>query len=240
MDQYDKLAVFYDKVISGKDHTSPYVISRLKKFHKNAQSLLELGCGTGDVMAGFKELYRLTGIDSSKGMLKIASRKIPSAKFIEGDIRSFIPVEKFDAVICVYDTLNHITLFNDWKRIFRNVSEMLNEKGVFIFDVNSVYKLNMMEQISPLIHRFDYHYLIMDVKKRSSSVFNWNLKVFENKGGRKFELTECNIPEAAFEAGKIMNALSERFDVVRVEEESGRKITSVTERIYFICKKKSS
>lgn len=79
-------------------------------------------------MAGLKELYRLTGIDSSKGMLKIASRKIPSAKFIEGDIRSCIPVEKFDAVICVYDTLNHITLFNDWKRIFRNVSEMLNKK----------------------------------------------------------------------------------------------------------------
>ncbi len=239
MEQYDRLAGFYDKVISGKEHTAPYVISALKKYHPRAMTLLELGCGTGDVLAGLADRFELSGIDSSAEMLRIARKKIPAAKYYHGDIRTKITKERFDAIICVYDTLNHITLFNHWKKVFSNAERMLNENGIFIFDVNSGYKLNMLSRITPLVHRFEKNFLIMDVDKRSENLFNWNLKVFENTSGDKFRLTECNIPESAFDTDRITDALEQKFVLLRVEDESRKRVTAKTERIYFICRKKS-
>ena len=238
MEQYDRLAGFYDKVISGKEHTAPYVISVLKKYHPRTKTLLELGCGTGDVLAGLAERFELTGIDSSAEMLRIARKKLPSVKYFHGDIRYKLTEERFDAVICVYDTLNHITLFNQWKKVFSNAEKMLNENGVFIFDVNSAYKLNMLSRITPLVHRFEKNFLIMDVDKRTENLFNWNLKVFENTSGDKFRLTECNIPESAFDIERISESLRQVFILLRVEDEYGKRVNSKTERIYFICRKK--
>ncbi|MBX7041822.1 MAG: class I SAM-dependent methyltransferase [Ignavibacteria bacterium] len=240
MKQYDRLARYYDGVISGKDISAPYVISAIRRFNPRAKTILELGCGTGDVLKGLADRFELTGIDSSAQMLKIAEKKIPGANFIKGDIRHPAVAGRFDAVICMYDTINHVTLLTDWKRIFRNVQNALNDNGLFIFDVNTPYKLKMLERISPLVHEFGRNILIMDIRKTGANVFNWNLRVFENLNGPHFRLLEENISEAVFETGRIMTELEKFFDVLRTEDENGRKAVLKAERVYFICRKKKS
>ncbi len=239
MKQYDKISGFYDQVISGKDATAPYVTSRLQKFFPEAKTLLELGCGTGDVLKGLKTKFRLTGIDSSREMLKIARGKLPRAEFLHGDIRAPIRGRKFDAVICVYDTLNHVPLFSGWKKVFRSASAMLDSNGIFIFDVNTPYKLSMLEGISPMIHSFRKHFLIIDVSRISSTSYNWNLKIFENTGNDNFRLVECDIEESVFDAGRIASELYRNFELLRIEDEDGKRISDTTHRIYFVCRKKS-
>lgn len=240
MKQYDRLAEYYDDVISGKDVSAPYVISAIRRFNPRAKTLLELGCGTGDVLKGLANRFELTGVDSSPEMLRIAEKKIPGAKFIRGDIRHFEIAGTFDAVICMYDTINHIKLLTDWRRIFRNVRNALNDNGLFIFDVNTPYKLSMLERISPLVHEFGRNILIMDIRKTGTNVFNWNLKVFENVNGPDYRLVEENIGEAVFETGRIVKELEKFYEVIRTEEEVGRKAGRKSERIYFICRKKKS
>lgn len=238
MEQYNALAEYYDKVITEKDRTAPFVRKAILRHMKEAVTVLELGCGTGEVLSGLVKHYRVSGIDSSGEMLRIARRKLPGTTLIKGDIRKCRLDSGFDAVICVYDTINHLTLFSEWKKVFANAASMLNEKGLFIFDVNTCYKLMMMERISPLVHCFDGSYLIMDVKKRSRDVYNWNLKVFSRKSGNMYALTESDIREACFDLHRILPALSQKFDVLSIEEEDGRKVNEETERIYFICRKK--
>ncbi len=98
----------------------------------------------------------------------------------------------------------------------------------------------MLERISPLVHEFGRNILIMDIRKTGTNVFNWNLKVFENVNGPDYRLVEENIDEAVFETSRILTELEKSFDVLRTEEEDGRKAGPKAERVYFICRKKKS
>ena len=54
----------------------------------------------------------LTGLDQSPEMLALAERKVPRARLIQGDMSSFSLGERFDVVICVFDSLNHLLTFD--------------------------------------------------------------------------------------------------------------------------------
>ena len=86
----------------------------VRQYHPKAKQLLELGCGTGTMLSHLSGKYSCTGIDNSREMLKIAKRKAPYAEVFEGDITDFELDTTFDAVICPFDTINHLTTFNDW------------------------------------------------------------------------------------------------------------------------------
>ena len=239
---YDNIAGFYDSVLGDSRETEKYILNKVKELfksdHQSKPEALELGCGTGNNLLFLKNKLSLTGIDSSAGMLKIARHKLPESVFHRKDFRKFDLKKKFDLILCLYDTINHITLFSDWKRIFGNVHSHLNKNGLFIFDINTLHKLDFIASVSPVMNKFDNSYLIVNVKKLNANVFNWNLKVFENTGGRNFKLTETDIRESSFEISRIKEELSKYFRIIKIEEETGKRMSRNSERLYFICRKK--
>ena len=60
--------------------------------------VLELGCGTGELLHTVKPSIGV-GIDFSENMLNIAREKYPDLKFILADAEDFTLKEKFDYVI---------------------------------------------------------------------------------------------------------------------------------------------
>ena len=66
-------------------------ITRYTRFIRNVKHsghILDAGCGTGRFVKYFmRDGYRVTGIDVSKAMLKIAIRANPDAEFIKMDMR---------------------------------------------------------------------------------------------------------------------------------------------------------
>jgi SAM-dependent methyltransferase len=235
--EYNIIAKFYDSVIGQSNEFENYVKNIINKYNKNAKSILELGCGTGNNIKKLSTDFNVTGIDFSKHMLKIAKKKVPDGKFYLKDIRNLNLKIKFDVIICLYDTINHLRLFNDWKKLFDDVYKHLNENGLFIFDINTIYKLENISDISPVAHKFDSNYLIIDVRKISKNTFNWNLKVFENKNQNNFIMHEVNIKESSFEIEKNVTELSKYFIVKRIEDENKKKADTDTERVYFVCQK---
>lgn len=241
--EYDKIADVYDKVIGDFSDTSEYLNRTLKKFFirgKDKPSLLELGCGTGNNLINLKDRFSLTGIDTSSKMLSAAKKKITDAEFYLRDIRSFSFGKKFDIVLCLYDTINHLIRFGEWKKLFRNVSGHLKDSGIFIFDINTLYKLNNFAAVSPLINNIENDYLIADIRRLSANVFNWNLKIFKNTIRKNYKLTEADIKEASFDVKIIKDELKKNFEIIRTEEESGIRADKQSERIYFICKKRKN
>lgn len=240
-DSYNKIAGFYDSVIGDYSDTTEFLDLYLKKFEKKGKhlpELLELGCGTGNNLYPLRNKFNLTGIDISGQMLKIARKKIPEAQLLQSDIRDFSFDKKFDVAICLYDTINHLTLFSDWKRVFRCVHMNLKDSGLFIFDINTLYKLENLALISPVINKTGSDFLIADISRQSKNVFNWNLKVFKNLKSNVFQLTEVNIKESSFELSKLISELNSYFKVLKTVEESGKKADENSERIYFVCRKK--
>ncbi|MBK8549950.1 MAG: class I SAM-dependent methyltransferase [Ignavibacteria bacterium] len=235
---YDIIAAYYDKVIGKGYETNDYIRKKINRYNKNVKTVLELGCGTGSNLLHFDKDIAITGIDISVEMLKIAKNKLPGCKFYQQDIRTFSLNKKFDLIICLYDTLNHVLLFSDWKKIFKNADKHLNDKGLFIFDINTLAKLEYISAVSPFMHEFDSNYLIVNVKKIFRNTFNWNLKIFENKRHNMFSLLEQNIKESSFETDKISNELLKYFNIKRIDDENGRKVKYDNERVFFVCQKK--
>lgn len=235
---YNDIAKFYDGVLGKFNEPHGYIRKKINKFHTGAKTLLELGCGTGNNILILKKYFEVSGMDISEQMLKIALKKNPTTKFYLQDMKTFSIDKKFDVILCLYDTINHLTLFSDWKKLFNNVCLHLNKNGVFIFDINTLFKLRIISEISPFINKSGLNYLIFDVKKISANVFNWNIKIFENKNGNKFKLCEVNIKESSFETTKIINEARKYFLIKAIEEENGKKANAESERIYFVCQKK--
>jgi cyclopropane fatty-acyl-phospholipid synthase-like methyltransferase len=84
-----------------------------------------LACGTGSVLKHLAKHYDVCGFDLSKEMLSIARHKVPRARLLRQGMVSFCLAERFDAICCVFDSINHVLTFADWKRLFATVHQHL-------------------------------------------------------------------------------------------------------------------
>lgn len=137
---YDALAECYDS-FAGYDYDdiSALISSVLYSFNISGK-VLDLACGTGEVTARLCEFgFDMTGLDLSDNMLLKAEEKC-NAKFVKGDMSDFSFKEKFSAVISTIDGINHLESIDKVKKAFCCVYNCLEAEGLFIFDINSVYK----------------------------------------------------------------------------------------------------
>lgn len=108
----------------------------LSKLSDNAQ-ILDLCCGAGLVVGALLEKkYDAIGLDGSEKLLEFAKENVPNGKFILADARDFKINIQFDAVISVFDSLNHILNIKDMNSVFNSVFCHLKSDGYFLFDLN--------------------------------------------------------------------------------------------------------
>lgn len=244
VNNYDKIAKFYDDMISRSFKSAQFIKNLINEYNSNVSDILELGCGTGSVLEVLAYDFNVTGIDQSSEMLKIAGKKLPRhgsnrAKFYRQSMYDFKLDKKFDAVICVYDTINHLTRFSQWKKLFRNVREHLKPSGVFVFDINTISKLDNLSFISSFVNKFKNNYLVMDVKKIRKNVYNWDLKVFENIKDNNYKLYTENIEEVSFPIKKIREELIKNFVIKKIITKDSKRVSGSSDRVYFVCKRRN-
>ena len=107
----------------------------------DAKNVLELGCGTGSILKCLHDAYQVSGLDVSGKMLSVARKKVPSSKLFGQDMVDFRIDGRFDVIFCVFDSINHVRRFSDWKKVFAAVFRHLFPGGCFIFDINTQRKL---------------------------------------------------------------------------------------------------
>jgi SAM-dependent methyltransferase len=237
MPSYEIFAKFYDAVMGDESETAKRVSALLRVSKPGARKVLELGCGTGSILKHLQHSYEVSGLDLSTKMLSIARKKVPRAKFTQQDMVDFQIDERFDAVLCVFDSINHIRRFSDWKRVFARVRQHLSPGGCFIFDINTQRKLERLIAAPPWVHRFERNLLIIDVTALANHASNWNIKVFEHVNRASYALHEEDIVEVSFPVGKIIGALRSHFVDVRVVDPDRRQPSGKSERLFFIAKR---
>lgn len=168
-------------------------------------------------------------------MLQVAARKVPNAKLYHQNMVDFTIDEKFDVILCVFDSINHLLDFDDWKKMFANVKKHLNPNGLFIFDINTQEKLTRTIAESPWVKPFDENIMIMDVVDAGSGVSNWNIKVFEKMDGNKYELHEENIHEISFPIKQVETELKNIYKEVTIKDKFRKTPDAPIDSIYFIC-----
>ena len=236
MTNYDLFAKHYDEVMGSRPKNAAELQQLISKHHPRAKTILELACGTGSILQHFSKRYGVYGLDLSSGMLSLARNKVPSGKFSQQDMTKFKLKEKFDVILCVFDSINHLLKFSDWQKVFKRAYEHLNEGGVLIFDMNTHVKLKRVIDAPAWVFLFNKHVMIMDVTDAGKGVSNWNIKVFEHKRKNQYALYEENIQEKTFPLRQVKAAL-EQFRKVDVVDTSRKRPSTKSERLVFVCKK---
>jgi predicted TPR repeat methyltransferase len=237
MASYDTFYKFYDAIMGNRAEATERLRKLIRKAHPHAKTVLELGCGTGSVLKRLAKDYEVTGLDLSRKMLAIAKRKTPKARLYHRDMVRFRLPQQFDVICCVFDSINHVLSFTGWKNMFANVQRHLAEGGVFIFDINTQKALDRHIAGPPWVHRFGHNLLIMDITGAQRNISNWNIKVFEQATGNKYLLHEEDIQEASFPVRDIVRALRAHFRRVETTDPNGKRPSSKSERVYFVCRK---
>lgn len=99
--------------------------------------LLDLCCGTGRISRILAERgFRVTGLDGSEGMLEFARQEAPGAHFARADARTFTLGEPADAVLSLFDSLNHVTGPGELEQVFARIFDALVPGGRLLFDLN--------------------------------------------------------------------------------------------------------
>ena len=118
MASYRAFAHFYDAVQGDGSEHAAFLRKLIEGHRPSAQTVLELACGTGSILKQLRPDYEVTGLDLSAPMLEVAAEKVPGVRLVEGDMTRFALGERFDVVLCVYDSINHLLEFPQWERVF--------------------------------------------------------------------------------------------------------------------------
>ena len=95
-------------------------------------SVLDVGCGAGVPIArSLSRMYRVTGVDVSRDMVRLARRNVPEGEFFCEDVMSVeFDEESFDAVVAFY-SIFHLPR-EEHRGLFERIYRWLRPGGYFL------------------------------------------------------------------------------------------------------------
>lgn len=144
---YGSFAEFYDGLMEDAQYERrcEYILELLKRHGHNAGLTLDLACGTGSLTVELKKRgVDVYGVDGSVEMLSKAAQKCAeeglNILFLNQQMQELDLYGTIDTCVCMLDSINHITDMELVRQTFDRVGLFMNNDGLFIFDVNTVYK----------------------------------------------------------------------------------------------------
>ena len=105
---------------------------------KSGGSAIDLGCGSGFQSVALNDLgYHVVALDSSEKLLGglIERSQARAMRAIRGDIRelsTFVTHSSADVIVCMGDTLTHLSHREDVSKLFQSVANILKPSGLFV------------------------------------------------------------------------------------------------------------
>ena len=142
MEAYGGFALVYDEFMDNVDYHQwcDYAAKLLTKYGAKDGTLVEIGCGTGTgTMLLHEKGYNMIGIDLSQEMLEIAESKKEEEDivYVLQDATNLQLPYAVPAMVSIGDSMNYITDYGDFTKVFERVNEYLEDDGVFVFDLKT-------------------------------------------------------------------------------------------------------
>ncbi len=191
MNSYNQFAFVYDLLtqnISYPDRAA-YFDQLIQKFSGPKKGiLLDLACGTGSLSEEFALLgYDVIGADASPDMLSIAMQKKAETghdiTYLCQKMQALDLYGTIDAAVCALDSINHLIHTQDVQKTFNRVSLFMNPGGVFVFDVNSLYKHDNILSDRAYIYDYEDVYCVWQNTPLPNHTTRIDLTIFELENG---------------------------------------------------------
>ena len=138
--------------------------------------------------------YDMIGIDSSPMMLTQAQEKkyeyeLPML-FLCQDMTDLDLFGTIDAAVCTLDSLNHLETADDIRKTIAKVGLFMNHGGIFIFDVNTIYKHREILGNNTFVYDCDDVYCVWQNQLSEDDSVEISLDIFEYDDGAYFRESE--------------------------------------------------
>lgn len=218
MTGYSTFARYYDSLTANIDYKkrAGYFHEIIKRY-KNTEGtiLLDLACGTGSISEEMAKIgYDVIGVDYSDEMLGIAlDKKFDSGlniQYLCQDMRKLDLYGSMDITICALDSINHLNSLADVKKVFKNVALFSEPQGLFIFDINTLYKHRNVLANNTFTYETDNVFCVWEnTLVEDTDEVKMNLEFFELEENGLYSRTSDSFSEKAYSEESIEELLRE-------------------------------
>lgn len=233
---YETFSYYYDSLMDPTFYEDYY---HFINEHAIFDEVLELGCGTGEIALRLaKDNKQVFASDLSTDMLEVAKQKAMAQNvnmmFQRVDMTDFKTSHQVDLILCLCDSINYVLDENKVKQTFANVYESLKDKGTFIFDIDSLYKTDVILN--------DYH----ENEEDEEFAFRWDVELLDKgyvhhrvyiEDKIEKEVVKEDHYQKTYEVSQYLDWLKETgFEYVEYYGEF-KEYDEMSERIIFVCRK---
>lgn len=249
MEAYTGFAEVYDLFMDNVPYEewSRYLMGILEEYQVSQGLVLELGCGTGKMTRLLAQAgYDMIGVDNSEEMLQLAKEAEGEAEdilYLLQDMRDFELYGTVRAVVSVCDSLNYILEEEELLTVFQLVNNYLDPGGVFIFDLNTLYKYReILGENTICENREEGSFIWENYYDEEEQVNQYDLTLFVQEPDssglyRKYEETHF---QRGYELSRVIELLQQAgMEYINAFDAFTREpVKTDSERIYVIAREK--
>lgn len=247
MESYRDFSLLYDNLIQ-KDvdykQWADYIFTLFEKFGIKPGLVADLGCGTGSLTCELAEGgCEMIGIDKSSDMLLLAREKAERRGldiiFLNQDMSKFKLYGSVCAIVSSLDSVNYLTSIKQLESLFRQAAFYLDPGGIFIFDVNSKYKMEKILGNNTFIYdEGDLYYSWESRYSKKKQTYDYHLTFF-SRSGENYMRTDEYQRQRYFSSDEINSAATKAGlkTIACYGDRTMRKPSKKCERFFYIIRK---
>ena len=244
---YSVFARYYDELTANIDYgrRAAYFQSIISRFKTTSGSiLLDLACGTGSISEEMARMgYDVIGVDYSDEMLGIAlDKKFDSGlniQYLNQDMRRLDLFGTVDITICALDSINHLPNIEAVREVFKKVAFFSETGGLFIFDVNTLYKHQNVLADNTFTYETENVYCIWENSLvPETNEVRMHLEFFEKEDNGLYSRSSDSFSEMAYSEAELQKALSDAgFEVIaRYGDDTDLPPAPDSQRIVYVAR----
>ena len=248
MDAYTGFAGVYDLFMDNIPYEEwcEYLTGLLKEYGVEYGLVLDLGCGTGKLTRLLADYgYDMIGVDLSEEMLQIAVQKEAEEPrgilYLEQDMREFELYGTVHAVVSICDSMNYLMEYEDLVQVVRLANNYLDPHGVFIFDLNTVYKYREeLGEQTIAENREESSFIWENFYDEEEMVNEYDLTLFIREEDGRYGKYEETHYQRAYELETVKKAIAKGgMELVAIYDAFTHEApTEESERVYVIARER--
>lgn len=240
---YSNFAEVYDSLMQGADYPAmcEKYLSLLKLHSHTPNLVLDAACGTGAFTFELcKRGFDVVGVDCSQEMLSCARERIgDKALLLCQDLQHLDLYGTIDTVFCTLDGLNHITDLDELRESIKKIALFTEPDGMFIFDVNTVYKHEQVLGNNTFVLEDENVYTVWSNEYQGDGLTQITLDFFTENDDGLYIRTDEFFEERAYSDDTLTSVLSDcGFSVIaRYDFDTASDPQPDSEKIIYIAKR---
>ena len=216
MDAYTGFAAVYDMFMDNIPYGEwcDYLTGLLREHGVEDGLVLDLGCGTGSMTELLAQAgYDMIGVDLSEEMLQIAMEKRAQSGhdilYLLQDMREFELYGTVRAVVSICDSMNYLLEWEELQTVCELVNNYLDPGGIFIFDLNTLYKYRELLGDSTIAEaRDDGSFIWENTFDEEERINEYDLTLFVREEGELFKRYQETHFQRAYTLEEVKRAIA--------------------------------